>query len=229
MKKRILTLALAAVMAVSLSACGGISRDDASTYVQGELDAVYKGIYNKEYIDLVDDFTEADAQEKHDYNVSAEAPFLLEYLTIEFPDDAVTAKAESVVAEIYSHAKYTVGKADKTQSGDFTVEVTLSPIEILSQLEDQVFLDNWQAALADAGVTTQEQLDALSEEDYADIDRAYAMSMLEAVEALIPELTYGTDQIVMLQLKLEDNAYSLVETGWQTLDQIMIDYGGNYA
>lgn len=229
MKKRVITLALAALTALSLSACGGISRDDATTYVQGELDAVYKGIYSQEYIDLVDDMTEADAQEKHDYNVSAEAPFLLDYLTIEYPDDAVTAKAESVIAEIYSHAKYTVGKADKTQNGDFTVEVTLSPIEILSQLEDQVYLDNWQAALADAGITTQEQLDALSEEDYAEIDRSYGMAMLESLEALIPELTYGADQIVMLQLKLEDDAYSLVETGWQTLDQIMIDYAGNYV
>ena len=134
-----------------------------------------------------------------------------------------------MIAEIYSHAKYTVGKADKTQNGDFTVEVTLSPIEILSQLEDQIYLDNWQAALADAGITTQEQLDALSEEDYAEIDRSYGMAMLESLEALIPELTYGADQIVMLQLKLEDDAYSLVETGWQTLDQIMIDYAGNYV
>lgn len=230
MKKftRILSLALAACLVMALSACGGVSRTDASVYIQGELDAAYRGIYNEDYLKLLE-ITESDAQEKHDYNVSAEAPFLLDFLAIEYPDDAVTAKAENVISQIYAKAQYTVGEADKTKSGDFTVEVTVSPIEILSQLEDQVYTDNWQQALADAGIETQEQMDALSDEEYAAIDAAYAMSMLEAVEDLIPELTYGKDQIVMMQLKLEDNVYSLVETGWQTLDQMMIDYNGYYA
>lgn len=228
--RNVCALALAGCMVLALAACGGgISRKDATTYVQGELDACYRGIYNQEYIDLIEDMTEADAQEKHDYNVSAEAPFLLDFLAIEYPDDAVTAKAEDVISQIYAKAKYTVGEADKTKAGDFTVEVTVSPIEILSQLEDEVYSNNWNQALADAGIESQEQLDALSDEDYAAIDAAYGMAMLEAVEALIPELTYGKDQIVMMQLKLEDNVYSLVETGWQTLDGMMIDYNGYYV
>lgn len=228
--KNVCALALAGCMVLALAACsGGVSRKDASTYVKGELDACYLGIYDQAYIDLVEDMTEADAQEKHDYYVSAEAPLLLEYLAIDYPDDAVTAKAEDVISQIYAKAKYTVSEADKTKAGDFTVEVTVSPIEIFAQLDTQVASDNWNQALADAGVTTQEQLEALSEEEYAAIDAAYGMAMLEAVEELIPELTYGKDQIVMMQLKLEDDIYSLVDTGMLALDQMMIDYNGYYA
>ena len=51
-----------------------------------------------------------------------------------------------------------------------------------------------------------------------------------AVEALLPQLSYGEDQQVMIQLELgEDNYYTLVESGWQKLDEIMIDYMGAYT
>lgn len=216
--------------AVMLAACG-VSRMDASTYIQGELDAVYRGVYNDEYLELVEDMTKADAEEKYKANVSAEAEYLLYYfLGAEYPDDAVTAKAESLVKEIYSHAQYTVGEADKLQSGDFVVEVTLSPIEIMPLIPEESYAEHWQAACAEKGITTQEQLNNVSEEEYAAIDAAYAMGMLEEVESLLPQLSYGADQEIMLQLELgDDNYYSLVEEDWQYLDGVMIDYYGDYT
>lgn len=215
--------------AAMLAACG-VSRADASTYVQGELDAVYRGVYNEDYLELVEDMTKADAEEKYKSNVSAEAEYLLYYfLGVEYPDDAVTAKAESLIKEIYSHAKYTVGEADKLQSGDFMVEVTLSPIEIMPLLAEETYSEHWQAACMEKGITTQEELNNVSEEEYAAIDAVYAMAMLEEVEALLPQLSYGEDQAIMLQLELgEDNYYSMVEEDWQYLDSVMIDYYGDY-
>ena len=221
-------LSLCVVLAAS--SCG-VSRKDASVYVQGELDTVYRGIYNDDYLELVEDLTKADAEEKYQSNISAEAEYLLYYfLGVEYPDDAVTAKAESLVKEIYSHAQYTVGEADKLQSGDFVVEVILSPIEIMPLLPEESYSENWQAACAEKGITTQEELNNVSEEEYAAIDAVYAMTMLEDVEALLPQLTYGVDQEIMLQLELgDDNFYSLVEEDWQYLDGVMIDYYGDYA
>lgn len=221
---------LALCVAVTAAACG-VSRKDASVYVQGELDAVYRGIYNEDYLDLVEDMTLADAEQKYSDNVTAEAEYLLYYfLGVEYPDDAVTAKAESLVKEIYSHAKYTVGEADKLQSGDFVVEVVLSPIEIMPLLTEESYSENWQAACAEKGITTQEQLNSVTEEEYAAIDALYAMAMLEEIEALLPQLSYGADQEIMLQMELgDDNYYSLVEEDWQYLDAVMIDYYGDYA
>lgn len=231
--KHIRSMCLAGLVigaAVVLAACG-VSRMDASTYIQGELDAVYRGVYNDDYLELVEGMTKADAEEKYNSNVSAEAEYLLYYfLGAEYPDDAVTAKAESLIKEIYSHAKYTVGEADKLQSGDFVVEVTLSPIEIMQLIPEENYAEHWQAACADAGITTQEELNNVSEEEYAAIDAAYAMALLEELESLLPQLSYGTDQEIMLQLELgDDNYYSLVEEDWKYLDGVMIDYYGDYT
>ena len=54
------------------------------------------------------------------------------------------------------------------------------------------------------------------------------MSMLNHLESLIPEITYGEDQVIMLQMKEEDGYYSLVDSGIQKLDEVMIDYNGSY-
>ena len=44
------------------------------------------------------------------------------------------------------------------------------------------------------------------------------------------QLSYGEDQIIMLQMKKDDDGYySLVESGMQKLDEVMIDYSGSYT
>lgn len=52
--------------------------------------------------------------------------------------------------------------------------------------------------------------------------------MIEKVEQVLPQATYGQDQSVMLQLKLDGDYYSLVSSGWTTLDDMVIDYTGDY-
>jgi len=229
MKKRTmrgLALALAACAVMTLAACGGVSRTDATDYIQGELDASYKGVYNESYLKVLD-ITEDEAKETFETNVSAEARYLLDFFYVESTDEEVLARAEEVVTEIYSHAKYTVGKADKLQSGDFAVEVTLSPIEIIPLLTDDMYMECIDLALADAGVA--DDAEELTDDQITQADSALGLRVLEKLEALIPELTYGTDQTVMMQLKEEDNVYTLVETGWQKLDEMMIDYNGAYT
>ena len=81
--KRWIVLAVVGAMAVSLSACGlgGVTADDAVTYVQGELDAAYRGQYNEDYLELMD-MTSEEASETHVQNVSAEALYLLNYIGV---------------------------------------------------------------------------------------------------------------------------------------------------
>ena len=71
--------------------------------------------------------------------------------------------------------------------------------------------------------------EAETEEAYEAADAVYGMLMLEQVEALLPKLTYGEDQIIMLQLKPDDDGYyTMVDTGIQKVDEVMIDYYGAY-
>ena len=122
--------------------------------------------------------------------------------------------------EIYSRAQYKVAPASKTKDGDFVIEVTVSPIELFSLLSDEDFFE----ALDEAGFNEAE-----TEEELEASDAIYGPLMLEKVKALLPQLTYGEDQVIMLHLKADDDGYySLVETGMDTLDKSVIDYFGSY-
>lgn len=228
--KRMLAAASAAALLAALAGCQSTTKD-ATVYVKGELDATYLGTFDQAYIDVVHDMTEADAKKQYENNVEWEAEILVEsWLPVDMPTDAVYDRAEEVVAQIYSHAKYTVADAEKLKSGDLAVEVTVSPIEVIPLLTEDFMEQSWYDLLEANGVTTQEQLDALSDEEYQALDEEYALALLDELENLIDDLTYGEDQVIMLQLKKDsDGYYSLVETGWQKLDEVMIDYSGTYA
>ena len=216
--------ALAAAALLCLTACQNLT-DDATAFVQGELEAAYLGQISQDYIDVTENMTEAAAREKHDYKVEEEAEDFLSYLAVDMPTDAVIQRARELVEEIYSHAQYTVADAKQLRGGDIVVEVTISPIEIMPQLTSEFLQETWDTVLSENGITTQEQLD----EQFQTMDEQYAMALMDEVERLIPRLAYGTDQVVMLQMKEEDGYYSLVDSGVQKLDEIMIDYCGTYA
>jgi len=226
--KRILMLAAAVGLLAALAGCKS-NAQNATTYIQGELDAYYRGTYVQDYLDLVEGMTAADVEEKYDYWTESEAEYLLSYLDVQYPDEEVLERAQEVVKAIYTQSKYEVSEAEQLKSGDITAEVTVSPIELFQLIDDDLYSDTWQGVLAKAGVETQEDMDALSDEEYAALEAEYGMLMLDEVEKVIPQLTYGKDQSVMLQMKKDDEGYfSLVETGFQKLDEIVIDYNGDY-
>ena len=80
-----------------------------------------------------------------------------------------------------------------------------------------------------ASGASDEAIAAMSDEEYQVLDEQYANALLDQLETLIPQLTYGQDQVIMLQMKEEDGYYSLVDSGMQKLDEVMIDYYGAYA
>ena len=225
--RHLLAGGLACALAVTLTACGGLSGSDVTSYVQGELDCTYKGQYSQEYLDLVDGMTEEAAQQQYEDNAKAEAQRLLSYLEVVLPTDAVNERATQLVKDIYANAKYTVGDGNKLQGGDFAVEVTLSPIELFHLIPDETYSQVWTQVCENNG-TTPDLAETLGEEEYQALDEQYANQMMDQVEEVLPQATYGQEQSVMLQLKLEGDYYSLVSSGWQTLDDMVIDYAGDY-
>lgn len=221
--KRALAAALSLCLAGTLAACGGgLTEKDAETYVKGHLDAAYLGVYDKAYIDLVEDMTEADAKELHENNVSDEAElYLLDFLEVDYPTDEINDRAKEVMEKLYAKAKYTVGTGSKTKDGDFVVEVTVSPIDLYNLLTQDDFFD----ALDQAGFD-----DAETEEELEAVDAVFGLLILDALEDKLDEVEYGEDQIIMLQLKKDNEGYyNLVEAGMQKVDEVMIDYSGAYT
>lgn len=221
--KRLASAVLTLTLLGTLAACGeGLTEKDAEAYVKGHLDAIYLGTCSEEYIDLVEDMNETEAKKMYQDNVTWEAEILLQdFLEVEYPTDEMVERSEALVGEIYSNAKYTVGTGSKTKDGDFVVEVTVSPIEVLNLLTDEdVF-----AALDQSGYAEAE-----TEAQLKEADAVYGMLMLDRLEELLPQLSYGEEQIIMLQLKPDkEGYYVLVDTGIQKVDEVMIDYSGSYA
>ena len=134
---------------------------------------------------------------------------------------ALVERAKEVMEKIYAKSKYTVGTGSKTKDGDFVVEVTVSPLDLYSLLTDDDFYD----ALDQAGFDEAE-----TEEEYEAVDAIYGPLMLDLLEDRLDDVEYGEDQIIMLQLKPDDDGYyTLVETGIQKVDEVMIDYNSYYA
>lgn len=221
--------ALLALFALLLTGCGGVTADDAKAYIQGCLDAAYLGQYNQDYLDLSGLTEEESRQEDYEWNTQAEAEILMEYFAI-YPSETASAQALDLVKEIYSHSKYEVKGASKLEDGSYAVTVDIQPIDILYRysLENDISAV-WADVLARHGVTSEEELYAMSDADYEAMEDLYAAAVLDGIHALLPELAYGQEQTVMLQLELEDNVYTLVDTDWQHLDGMIIDYTGQYC
>ena len=226
---RMAALLLAGVMALGLAACGGITSDDAEAYIQGLLDASYLGQYNQEYLDLADITEEESRTEDYEWNTAAEAEILREYLAIQSTDAAVQQSVD-LVKEIYSHSRYSVTGASKLEDGSYAVTVSIQPMDILIRYQNQTDVNEiWMTVLAEHGVMDQATLDAMSGEEYMALEDIYAAAVLDGIQALVPEMGYGPEQSVVLQLQLEGDTYTLVDTDWQHLDGMIIDYTGQYC
>lgn len=226
---RITALLLAGVMALGLAACGGITSDDAEAYIQGLLDASYLGQYNQEYLDLADITEEESRTEDYEWNTAAEAEILREYLAIQSTDASIQ-KSVDLIKEIYSHSKYSVTGASKLEDGSYAVTVSIQPMDILIRYQNQTDVNEiWMTVLAEHGVMDQAALDAMSDEEYMVLEDIYAAAVLDGIQALVPEMGYGPEQSVVLQLQLEGDTYTLVGTDWQHLDGMIIDYTGQYC
>ena len=218
--KRGLLPALCAAL-LALSACG-VSRDDATVYIQGRLDCTYKGTISEE-----------DAREQYETNAVLEAGRMLRFLGVDYTEEGtapqeVLDRAVELVKEIYTHAQYTVNRAEKLQSGDFAVEVLVSPIELFHLISAEDLADIWLEVCGENEIYNQEELDAVTEEEYRAMDAQFAQKVMDLTESLLPQLSHGEEQNVMLQLELEDDVYTLVANSWTNLDDMVIDYNGNY-
>ena len=226
---RITALLLAGVMALGLAACSSVTPEDAETYIQGLLDASYLGQYDPEYLELADITEEEAREEDYEWNTAAEAEILREYLAIQSTDASIQ-KSVDLIKEIYAHSKYSVTGASKLEDGSYAVTVSIQPMDILIRYQNQTDVNEiWMTVLAEHGVMDQAALDAMSDEEYMALEDIYAAAVLDGIQALVPEMGYGPEQSVVLQLQLEGDTYTLVGTDWQHLDSMMIDYSGQYC
>lgn len=224
--KKLAVLGLAVAMTASLAACGDVSKKDVAVFIQGELDATYLGQYNEDYLKLMDVTAQELEEQNYIWNLEAEAELFMKSYGMEETDET-TEKVVDLFKEIYSHSKYEVQTASKLENGSYAVEVLVDPIDVIVQFDKQYDVNAmYSEILENHGVENPE---AMTDEQYLALETEYADAVISAIRDLIPNLGYGKQQSAMLQLKLEGNTYTLVETDWQKLDEMILDFYGSYT
>lgn len=188
MRKRkwgIVAAALAVVLGIG--ACGA-TKFDAQGYVKSCLDAVYKEDY-KEYADFLK-VSEEDAKKQMDDDFLESIDQELAGVT-GLSDDMKNQYVD-IERQVRTLAKYEVKEAKESDDG-FTVTVEVEPSDVYQTLEESA-----QEALSEA--------DASIDLTQGDV---MAQLLIDSVQKSIEKNTYGEKTTVELQVKKDDNVYTL--------------------
>lgn len=232
MKKRMKWVAMAgaAVLALSLTACGSIDLNlgDEShrmeSYVQGYLDLTYKGQFHEDYLEEMD-LTQEEAQEQYEQGLQVEVEFFENGIgIIDYPTQDITQRLTQMYQDIYSHSDYTVGAATKLDSGNYAVEVTVRPIDIMTKVSSEDFQAVFEQILSDKGISSQAQLEALTEEEYQAIDAQYAQQVMDLVEEQLANVGHGDAESFTVLIEKDGDMWVPSQDDFNAIDLAIIDY-----
>lgn len=219
------TLFLAAAAAGLLSGCRAepfSGTFDATRYVQGGLDCLYKGIYDD--YRATTDATEEEAAEIYEEGMKTESQSFEVYFDLSLSDE----DREKVIAaykKVYQKADYTVEKAalkKEDSTKEYLVEVHIRPLLIFEDIlpEYNAFVDEMNARY------TQEVVDAMDDSAYSAYLSQYAQKIVSLMESHVDTVTYGEEQSFTVHVQPDsDGIYEIPAEDLQAIDAIVIQYG----
>lgn len=203
--KKLVAVLLAGVMVFSLAACGGKEEDfDAKGYVEGVLDATYHGEYAAHAED-VGESEEDIKKELEDSNIQV-AKDALAQSGLTATDDEIEAYV-AMIEDGYKKITWTVKDAVKDDNDNFTVDVEITPVGLLDNLQT-IFTNKLQEAVANG------------------VDESGYMAVFnESVQESINQAQTYDPQTVTLNVTYEENSdgdhvYSINESDMEKLDSI---------
>ena len=234
MKKKLFAVVLAFAMVLALTACGSIDvgggTSDITLLVRGNLDAVYPGIFDPDYLELVGT-DEATAKSDYEAGIASEAEFFCYYFGIidsefgedfsDIPED-LQAEVIQLYKDIYSKSSYECKEAVEQSDGSYTVQVLIDPIDVIQKAYDTI----------DAGYQPWQEFN----EKYADADfndatvneayiREKTRMALDLVQSFMPDLGYLDQKSLSVQIQQDaDGYYSINSDDWSTIDLYMVNY-----
>jgi len=212
-------LLVVCVMAVCLTGCSGSF--DAATFVKGNLDALYLGIANEEFLALVVD-TKEDLLQTYEAGLVIEAEYFFGYFDIVEESIPPEMKTEVIdmYRQIFSNSNYEIGEA--VESGDnYIVPVTVYPIDIIYKvMEDfEDFMTDWNNRW-ELGT-----FDNMSAEDF---ETLWAREMIDLVKARLGSIGHLEAETISMQIVSQSsngsNFYTIREDDMRRIDALIINY-----
>jgi hypothetical protein len=204
-----------------------------TTLVQGNIDAIYKGIYDSEYLDIVND-TETQAEQDYLDGMEIEAEYFAFYWGIldsdldeKYEDLDADFRAELVemYKEIYRHARYTVNDAVAQKDGSYTVQVYIEPMDIMEQAYELYDSGEYEPLNAFWDKYADVSLADMSDEDYWAYTHEYGRILVKMVTDLIPEMGYLEQKSQAIQVQEgSDGVLRINEDDWSIFDDYILSY-----
>ncbi len=199
-------------------------RANAETLVQSNLDVLFRGIYDTEFLKTAD-LDEAGAEEIFLNNIDTQLEFFASYIDIEYLPDDLRAELSDVFKEIYSRSKYEVGTATYDGLLTCTVELTVYPMDIITRLTDAIDAGemNWFGEKY-ANVST----DDMDEETYQAFDRDWADGIIALLRELLPESGYEEPQVLEVKVVKQstdgEERWTVSDSSLSEIDACILTY-----
>ena len=157
------------VAAVSAGETGERRETAAPALVQGNMDLLYKGACDETYLKLVNSTAE-DCASYYDENMTLQAQAFMNVFDVNDLDGTQTDRFADIMKQVYAQAEYTVGAVSQVDDTHFLVDVTVTPLDFPKQVNGALYTGLMTFVNA-YGDVTDEQLNAMTDEEYAKIQR----------------------------------------------------------
>lgn len=224
--RKALCAVLAAVLSLSLTACGGggMSGLDAADYIQGILDLNYLGILDEDYMASVD-ITKEEAQATYEHALEVEYEYFANYFDMK-PEQLTEENHKAVVdllADIYQSSSYQVKTATKSGDG-YLVEIEVQPIDLIPLVVENYFEDfneEYVASYNDVDFTAVQDDEAF----WDGVENDWASGIVALFRAHESELGYLDAESIVVQVKPdEEGIYSLSNNDFANIDVLILAY-----
>lgn len=224
--RRLLCLLLSAAALLSLAACTSPLEEKlweilTPTLVQGDLDALYLGEFNENYLDLTG-ASEEDCQSAYEQNLSLSADIFARCFGITNLTDDLRSEVEDLYREIYARAHYSVVGAVQIDETHYTVTVNVEPMDFFTPV-----LDGFDDAMAGFRARWIDYVDVsrMTDEQYAAFELDWAQSVLAWCRRNLDGITYLPVQTVEISVTQDgDGLWSTDADSMQAFDEAVLYY-----
>lgn len=207
MKKSGMLSVLLIVVAVMLCGCGGMSKEDAQSYLKSVLDASYKGEFGT-YIEWTKSSQE-EAKKLYEANIDvAMQESGLESLGL---SEELTANYRQLFEDTINLVKYEVGEAEEAGDKEYTIHVTLEPFVGFEGVQEE------------AETAVKEEIRDMPEiPDQTTINEMFYQKQYDLMAGKVASPEYGDAVTVEVTVKPDSNGvYFIDQSDMTALDEAL--------
>lgn len=237
--KRLACLFSFFICVLCLTSCGNGREEFITNLVSGNIEEVYLGNFQEEYLEMVS-ITKEDAERIYTDGMLMEAENFAYYWGIlqaengDHFDDLNEELQNEIIAlckQIYGCTKYEISSVAEQDDGNYAVTVLVDPINIMKQAMELYDSGEYEPLNAfwheyNNG-NINNNLELSTEQKYiihTNYTNQYAKIIVQMIHDLIPSLEYAEQQSQVIRVECINEIWQINRDDWNTFDSSIINY-----